>query len=40
MKGFNAGANKNEIRVASKWVEEFKSAIQKVQEPAEHLQQK
>ena len=36
MKGFNAGANKNEIRVASKWVEEFTSAIQQVREPAKH----
>jgi hypothetical protein len=27
MKGFNAGSNRNEIVVTSKWIDEFKSAV-------------
>jgi hypothetical protein len=31
MKGFNAGSNKNEILLTSRWVEEFKAAMAKAQ---------
>ena len=30
MKGFNAGSNRNEIVLASKWVDEFGAAVSKL----------
>jgi hypothetical protein len=31
MKGFNAGSNRTEIVLTSKWVEDFKTAIDQAQ---------